>query len=235
MFENSYSKIGKSGLLYTDTDASKFRYSDFIKWKDWIDTNNIIVPHWEEVEEKDPRYKTHKIYDANSKVFGSFEDELEKCIGEEYVFYCLEKKSWLYGYKKDNKIESKYRFKGLNGSAQLLSLDEPFIENRIVKHQATSEREYYEEIKYSIRPESEIEVYKYYEAHKQNNIENGNEIKFFEKVYSTGIAYILNSSFRKIVKNSARNVELEDKDKFNNLMNKIQVQYNMKKINIYKK
>jgi len=235
MFENSYSKIGKSGLLYTDTDASKFRYSDFIKWKEWIDTNNVIVPHWEEVEEKDERYKTHKIYDPKSKVFGSFEDELEKCIGEEYVFYCLEKKSWLYAYKKDGEFDCKYRFKGLNGSAQLLSLDEPFIENKIVKHKATAEQEYYEEIKYSIKPESEIEVYKYYENHKQNNIENGNEIKFFERVYSTGVAYILNSSFRKIVKNSARNVELGDDDKFNNLMNKIQVQYNMKKINIYKK
>ena len=235
MFENSYSRVGKSGLLYTDTDASKFRYSDFIKWKSWIDTNNVLVPHWEEVELKDPRYKTHKIYDANSKVFGSFEDELEDCIGDEYLFYCLEKKSWLYAYKKDGKWKSKYRFKGLNGSAQLLSLEEPFIENRIVKHSATSERGYWEEIKYSVKAESEIEVYKYYEAHKQNNIENGNEIKFYEQVYSTGVAYIMNSSFRKIVKNSARQVGVEDKESYNNLLNKIQVQYNLKKINIYKK
>jgi len=235
MFENSYSKVGKAGLLYTDTDASKFRYSDFIKWKNWIDTNNIQVPHWEEVEEKDPRYKTHKIYQSDSKVFGSFEDELEDCVGDEYLFYCLEKKSWLYAYKKDGKWKSKYRFKGLNGSAQLLSLDEPFIENKIVKHKATTECEYWEEIKYCVKPESEIDVYKYYESHKQNNIESGNEIKFFEKVYSTGVAYILNSSFRKIVKNSARQVGVEDKESYNNLLNKIQVQYNLKKINIYKK
>jgi hypothetical protein len=45
MFENSYSKIGKAGLLYTDTDASKFRYSDFINWKKWVDDNNVQVPH----------------------------------------------------------------------------------------------------------------------------------------------------------------------------------------------
>jgi hypothetical protein len=235
MFENSYSKVGKAGLLYTDTDASKFRYSDFIKWKSWIDTNNVLVPHWEEVEEKDPRYKTHKIYDASSKVFGSFEDELENYIGSDYLFYCLEKKSWLYAYKKDGKWKAKYRFKGLNGSAQLLSLDEPFIENRIVKHKATDERGYWEEIKYSVKAESEIEVYRFYEAHKQNNIENGNEIKFYEQVYSTGIAYIMNSSFRKIVKNSARGCDVEDKESYNNLLNKIQVQYNLKKINIYKK
>jgi DNA-3-methyladenine glycosylase II len=32
MFQNSYAKIGKANLLYTDTDASKFRYKDFITW-----------------------------------------------------------------------------------------------------------------------------------------------------------------------------------------------------------
>ena len=41
------------------------------------DENNIQVPHWSEVEKFDARYANHKIYDANSKVFGSFEDELE--------------------------------------------------------------------------------------------------------------------------------------------------------------
>jgi hypothetical protein len=235
MYENSYSKIGKSRLLYTDTDASKFRHSDFIKWKEWIDTNNVIVPHHPEVELKDPRYKTHRIYDSNSKVFGSFEDELEDCIGDEYLFYCLEKKSWLYAYKKDGEFHSKYRFKGLNGSAQLLSLDEPFIESKVLKHKATPEREYWEEIKHSVKVESEYEVYQYYENNKKNNIENGNEIKFFQQVYSTGVAYILNGSFRKIVKNSAREVGVDDTDNYNNLMNKIQVQYIMKKINIYKK
>jgi len=235
MFENSYSKIGKSRLLYTDTDASKFRYSDFVNWKSWIDTNNIIVPHWEEVEDIDPRYKTHKIYDSSSKVFGSFEDELEDCIGSEYLFYCLEKKSWLYAYKNGEKLKSKYRFKGLNGSAQLLSLEEPFIESRIVKHKPTGGKGYWEEIKHSVKAESELEVYQYYENNKCNNIESNNEVKFFEQVYSTGVAYILNSSFRKIVKNSAREVGVEDTDSYNNLMNKIQVQYNLKKINIYKK
>jgi hypothetical protein len=224
MYENSYSKIGKDRLLYTDTDASKFRYSDFVGWKNWIDTNNIVVPHWEEVEEKDPRYKTHKIYEPNSKVFGSFEDELEDCVGDEYLFYCLEKKSWLYSYKKDGKWKSKYRFKGLNGGAQLLGLDEPFVAKKICANG--------EEV-YSVKTESEIEVYRYYESHKENNIESDNEIKFFERVYSTGVAYILNSSFRKIVKNSARNVGVEDTENYNNLMNKIQVQFVMKKINIY--
>ena len=36
MYENSYSKIGLDQLLYTDTDASKFRYNDFLKWNKWV-------------------------------------------------------------------------------------------------------------------------------------------------------------------------------------------------------
>ena len=107
MFENSYSKVGLDQLLYTDTDASKFRYKRFLEWKDWVDKENIQVPHWEEVELIDERYKNHKIFESNSKVFGSFEDELEEMKGDKYTFYCLEKKSWLY----DVDGHSKYRFK----------------------------------------------------------------------------------------------------------------------------
>ncbi len=232
MYENSYSRIGKSKLLYTDTDASKFRYRDFLNWKKWVDEENVIVPHWPEVEAKDPRYATHKIYEHGSKVFGSFEDELEDYIGDSYVFYCLEKKSWLYSWVVDGKVKSKYRFKGLNGSAQLLSLDEPFIDKRVINRTNKLTGEVETEEKYFVKPESEYEVYRYYEDHKRNNIESGNELKFFQQVYTTGTAYVLNSSFRKIVKNSARNVELEDSDCYNGLMNKVQVNYMMKRINI---
>ncbi len=232
MYQNSYSKIGKAGLLYTDTDASKFRHSDFIGWKNWIDTNNIQVPHWQEVEKYDARYVNHKIYDPKSKVFGSFEDELEKCVGDEYLFYCLEKKSWLYAYKKDGEWDAKYRFKGLNGSAQLLTMEEPFIDVKVVQHKATATKEAWNEVKYVVKPESEYDVYKYYLEHKKNNIEEGNEITFFEKIYTTGTAYVMCNSFRKIVKNASRNVAMDDTGSYNTLMNKIQVNYNIKKIQI---
>jgi len=232
MFQNSYSKIGKANLLYTDTDASKFRYRDFITWKKWVDDNNIQVPHWTEVEKFDARYANHKIYDANSKVFGSFEDELEDAVGDDYLFYCLEKKSWLYAYKKDGEWHSKYRFKGLNGSAQMLTMQEPFITTKTIEHKAKGDKEAWNEIKYVVKPESEYDVYKYYLAHKQNNIESGNEINFFEKIYTTGTAYIMCNSFRKIVKNASRNVAMDDTSSFNNLMNKIQVNYMIKRIQI---
>ena len=225
MYENSYSKVGLNQLLYTDTDASKFRYSKFLEWKNWIDTNNIQVPHWKEVELVDERYKNHKIYDENSKVFGSFEDELSGMIGEKYVFYCLEKKSWCYSV--DGK--AKFRFKGLNGSALLLTLGEAFVAERTIKH-----KNGVIEKKFEISKNTDKEVYNFAIENKQLAIENGNEEKFFNQLFTTGEAYVLCSSFRKIVKNTLRNVDLGDTDKYNNIMNKIQVNYMMKHISLKK-
>lgn len=229
MFENSYSKVGLKELLYTDTDASKFRHKKFIEWKNWVDNENVRVPHWEEVELIDERYKTHKIYETGSKVFGSFEDELEDMEGEKYTFYCLEKKSWLY----DVDGHSKFRFKGLNGAARMLTLEEDFIDKKIIKHKATDKKEACEEIKYYVKG-CEEDVHNYYQDNKNTAIESGNEVKFFEQIYATGEAYVLCNSFRKIVKNTAHNVDLGNEDKYNNLMNRIQVKYMMKHINLKK-
>jgi len=231
MYENSYSKVGLDQLLYTDTDASKFRYNKFIQWKKWVDDNNVQVPHWKEVEEIDERYKNHKIYEYGSKVFGAFEDELEDMVGDKYTFYCLEKKSWLY----DVDGHSKFRFKGLNGSAQLLTLEEDFIDKRTIKHKSKGDIDAYDEVKYFIKSDIEEDIHNFYQSNSKNAIENGNEVKFFEQIYQTKEAYVLCNSFRKIVKNSAHNVILGNEDKYNNLMNRIQVNYMMKHINLNKK
>lgn len=221
MFNYSYSKIGLNNLLYTDTDASKFRYRDFINWKKWIDENNVKVPHWPEVEEIDARYKTHKIFDENSKVFGSFEDELAEMQGDEYIFYCLEKKSWLYGADK----KTKFKFKGINDNSKLLTLEEDFIKFKLINHKNDVQ-----EVKYYLDDDTK-KIMNFYEntnglSHEKNAIE------FFEKVYSEGEAFVLCSSFRKIVKNSKRNVEVDDTEKYNNLFNSIQVNYNIKHITL---
>jgi hypothetical protein len=234
MYENSYSKIGLNKLLYTDTDASKFRYRDFINWKKWVDDNNVQVPHWKEVEDYDERYKNHKIYSDNSKVFGSFEDELEDMVGDDYIFYCIEKKSWLYSYNKNNKWNSKFKFKGINGSARLLSLQEDFIGSKIVKHKAKDDIEAWDETVYFIKPNMDIDVYNYYTKNDEKAIENGNEISFYKQIFETGEGYVLTQSFRKIVKNTKRNVNIDDDKKFNDLINSIQVNINIKHINIKK-
>jgi hypothetical protein len=221
MYNYSYSKIGLDKLLYTDTDATKFRYDDFLKWKEWVEKENIIVLHWTEVEKKDPRYKTHLIYQKGSKVFGSFEDELEKMNGENYIFYCLEKKSWLYGV--DGK--TKFRFKGVNENSIILNMSEDFIDNKTIKHKNGMK-----EIKYFIKEDTEEKVYNYF-VNSNDTVKN-KSIDFFEKIYTEKEAYIICNVFRKIVKNTLQNVGVADVNKFNNLMNKIQVQYCLKHIKI---
>jgi hypothetical protein len=238
MYENSYSKIGLADLVYTDTDASKFRYSAMAGWNDWIVKNNIQVPHWAEVEDIDPRYKNHLIYQHGSKVFGSYEDELEEMKGDNYRFYCVEKKSWSYEvmnengtYAKDEKGKDlvKFKFKGINGRAIILDLDENFIRKQII-----NKRDKSFEVKFRIKDEAEEEVYEYCELNKHLAIESGNIGKFFDRLFDTGEAYVMTNSFRKIVKNSLHSVEIGDEEKYNELMNKIQVNYSMKHIKLKK-
>ena len=81
--------------------------------------------------EVDARYKNHLIYDPNSKVFGSFEDELADYEGDDYLFYCLEKKSWSYSWAKKGDWKSKFKFKGINGRSQILTLKEDWIDTCI--------------------------------------------------------------------------------------------------------
>ena len=225
MYQNSYSKIGKDRLIYTDTDASKFRYSDFDKWNKWIQDENVIVPHWKEVEEYDARYKTHLIYQPNSKVFGSFEDELQEYQGDEYKFYCVEKKSWLYAWK-NGEWESKFRFKGLNDNTLLLTLDEDFISHKTVNHKdGTSTHSWV------IREGSDKIVDTYYNTNKHLFL-GKNSISSFDKLHKEKQITVLVNSFRKIVKNSARNVGCDDESKFNQNFNKIEVHYSIKKITL---
>lgn len=209
MYEMSYSKVGLNELLYTDTDASKFRYKRFIEWKRWLETYSIIVPHWEEVEKIDERYKKHLIYEDNSKVFGSFEDELSGMVGENYLFYCLQKKSW--AYIVDDK--SKFRFKGLNGDAIVLSLKEDIWINshRMILNQK--------------------KAYEYSLSNKSLSV-GLNVKKFFEDIFVNKYAYVLCSSFRKVVKNTLHNVGIDDEKRFNKLMNNVQVNLTVKRITV---
>jgi hypothetical protein len=216
MFNNSYSKVGRDKLLYTDTDASKMRYSDFTEWRKWAE--KTVVPHWKEVEKVDPRYEAHPIYDPNSKVFGSFEDELEGMEGENYTFYALQKKSWCYIVDS----EEKYRFKGLNDRSIVMTGDEPFLEHKT--------RAGLEVVK--IAPSKAKEVWKYAVDHQSDSLGAGNAGKFFEQLYTDKKAHLLCCSFRKIVKNNLRNVESNETERFNKSMNRVQVNYMLKTVKI---
>jgi hypothetical protein len=219
MYNHSYSQIGLDKLLYTDTDATKCRYTDAVEWHKYA--TKTIVPHWPEIEAVDPRYKTHPLYSPDSKVYGSFEDELGEMVGSNYKFYCLQKKSWAYhcdtlvtiGSKLSKKHavgaivpESKFRFKGVNPSAQLLT--KPLAESQKDRHL-------------------------FYESNKGNSI-SSNPMAFFEQIHNTGSARVLAVNFRRIIKNSRRNVKLDDVEKYNTLMSSIQVNYIEKVLKIVK-
>jgi len=235
MYEYSYSKIGLKKLLYTDTDATKMRYSDFLDWQKWVNDKNIIVPHWEEVEKYDKRYINHKIYEKDSKVFGSFEDELSDCNGDEYIFYCIQKKSWLYAWKNNGVWDTKFRFKGLNNNSLILTTNEKFLKTKIIKHKKTNERDAYEEKIITIRDNKtngkiEQEIYNFYITMQDNYIKSNNQIAFFKQIFTTGEAYVLTQSFRKIVKNTKKNVDIDDYQHHNGMLNSIQVNYSLKHI-----
>lgn len=232
MFDYSYSKIGLNKLIYTDTDATKIKHTDFLVWKKWVDDNNIIVPHWKEVEDYEPKYATHKIYDDNSKVFGSFEDELKDMIGDKYIFYCLEKKAWLYACSSNNTWDTKMRFKGLNEKALLLDLTEPFIKTRLINHRPKNDVSAWTETCYEIEDNMEEDVYNFYNENKHKYLTKDNQISFFKQLYETGQAYVLVQSFDKIVKNNYKHVDINDKDKYNSHTNEIQLDISIKHFNI---
>jgi len=244
MYQMSYSKIGRDKLLYTDTDASKFPYTEMPRWREWIERENIVVPHWKEVEEYDPRFKTHLIYQPGSKVFGSFEDELEDMVGENYTFYCLQKKSWLYAV--DGKV--KYRFKGLSDGAIPLDLTEKFLGRKMIgdgnagkiekifipsnaKNQLLTAKYLTDNKIKCLGASSESPKFKLYT--KEEKLAHSQiQLKFYRDLYHGIPTHVLCTSFRKIVKNSMRGVGMDDTLKFNRIMNRLQLCQMIKKIQI---
>jgi hypothetical protein len=206
MYEYGISKIGKANLTYTDTDSLKIRYKHFEEWKELVDTQNIQVPHWAEVEAIDPRYANHKIYEHGSKVLGSFEDENQEYVGKEYLYFVLQKKTWLYAV---DSVVKKSGFKGISNRCLLLNSDD---------------------IK-DIKDKSKLEVYQYNINNPQLSV-GKNQIELFEQVYKNKSAYVLCPSFRRVVKNTLRDVDIGDDHKYNKNMNTVQLSYIVKKISI---
>jgi hypothetical protein len=120
---------------------------------------------------------------------------------------------------------TKYRFKGINDNAQILTGAEGIIVANPNKEGETI---------YKVKKGIDQQVNQFYNNNKINSIGENNQVRFFEKIYTEGKAFVLCNSFRKIVKNNKRNVRIDEVDKFNNLMNTIQVKYQVKKIQIQK-
>lgn len=189
MYENSYAKIGKDKLIYTDTDATKLTLENA---KDWLAfASSALVPHWEEVEKIDPRYKTHKLYEADSKVFGSFEDELNELNSafeekqEKPAFFVLQKKAWFYGTTKINK----YRFKGVNPKNSFIITEKDGLTKKLKSGKYSLIKKASEIFKWSLKNENRL-------------VEN-NPINLFKELYENKEVLVLTSSFRKNIKDNS--------------------------------
>lgn len=219
MYDHQYSKYEYSKNVYTDTDSNKIRYPDF---KDWVDNygKNTLVPHWEEVEKYDNRYKTHPIYKKHSKVFGSFEDEYHK---SNYKHYFLQKKAYLSMDK--TKKGGKMTFKGVNYNNTII-YENPeglyiHLEDGTEVPLSTNDKELFYNYAYAEKLFKEG----YYD----------NREKLFEMLYDNKKVMILTQYFRRSVKNTTKNISKDgdyDKDKVNENMNTIMINTRIKTLKI---
>ena len=122
MHEYQYNFFNYDELIYTDTDSNKLKPESFNRWKEWA--SKINVRHWPEVEQYDDRYINHKIYEDNSKVFGSFEDEYKNLNIN--ISYFKDKKEYLCTHTSDlNTLKDpSFHFKGVGLNDIIINDDE---------------------------------------------------------------------------------------------------------------
>lgn len=236
MHKHMYTKIEKSKLIYTDTDSNKLRQEDFTKWRKYAE--NIIVPHWEEVEIYDPRYKEHKLFKNNSKVFGSFEDEYKdnnndlSYFEQKKTYLCVNTREYykLLKIKKLNKIDFSY-FNLKNSYKQDHNLD---IEKDIKKYasfhfKGVSDKDII--LKDNVNNLTNKQLYEMFNDTNVKRIKD-NYIEFFENLHVNKKSTILTCSLQRINNNLKKNVTMDDKDKLNKNCYSIISSYRIKNITI---
>lgn len=253
MYEFVYKHIGLLASIYADTDACKGYTNAFEEWL--IMAKNTTVPHWKEVEEYDPRYINHPLYSPDSKIFGSFEDEMSKFNkgvkfekGHKVVSYTLQKKTWSYiQYDKDGKVlNAKMRAKGVSPSNAVIRLEDipdlsflSYNKQGLLsldiynKDGSTNIDKYKQFSDYVNNPKnqlfygakSEEELAKMKDPNRYNNIDY-----FFYCAHVFNTAYILGTSFTRNVKNPCRNVELGEYDKYYDKTGTLSLRCMLKKI-----
>jgi len=108
---------------YTDTDSSTQLESDHKIWEEKM--SNTPIPHWEDIEEFDPRYKYAKIYQKDFTVFGSFKIELDNRQNPNPLYICIDKKLC---YSNTNTEEEMIKSSGINKSSILLKSEDEIKE-----------------------------------------------------------------------------------------------------------
>lgn len=192
MYEYIYSKISYKNLIYTDTDCCQMNKEGLAEWLPYA--YKTMVPHFKEVEKWDAKYKTHKLYSPNSKVYGSFEEEFESDYASEVIkgIYLAKK---CYMAKLENN-EYKMTFKGVS-ERDILVYDidtKPYILNN-------------ENKKVYLKGKKQEEINYLYSTTK--NLKDGLEKeKLFDTLYDVGQAIILTQSFNRCVKNTCKNISI---------------------------
>ena len=229
MYDNIYSQIGLKNLVYTDTDAAKCRNKHGERWiKKYANKKLMADLVWEDSNKYDIRYKSHKLYEKNSKVFGSFENEL---TDKNIKSYILMKKTYMI--KNNNGTLDAFHFKGVSKNNIYLTGKEDFIITKTIKHKnGTKEK------KFLI--ENQVKARDFYNKSKNVLVkfENGHMInvkgeQVFKDILSKkGFALVLSMNFKKSFKNNKLNVGLNDSDKFNKMSSNIKQIFQIKKLRL---
>lgn len=235
IYETGYKVIGLKDLVYTDTDSFKARASVFDRPDVKQYYQNAKVGVWDCVHKYDPTFKSfekmeHPIYTNDSKVFGSYEEELPEntySVFAQKKGYIIVNEEW-YNKEHPEYSESLHlSFKGVPKKSILIeSIDLEFLDKTTKNHNDGTTT-----VKYGIV--DQVAAINYANENEDKQICN-NAVKFAKQLYEKREAYVLTTSFRKIVKNSKMCDDLENTDKFCDLMHKVQVVAVLKKITIAK-
>lgn len=221
MYDSILRNLGQEDCLYMDTDAVKFCSKHL---EDKAGSNNLInalaqpVKMWKEITKIEPRYKDHKIYEAESKMPGSFENELSKNNNKSFI---IDKKIWFCGtVDEDGKVkEAKYKLKGVSKRAIFID-DVDNLELNKLKTEA----------------DKQIFFSKYTEEVEENNSLSNKEIalKVFEKLQRGDDVTFLTLTFTKDVRNTHRKPTgdkgYENSYKANETFNTVKISYSLKVI-----
>lgn len=167
-----------------DTDSSHMTKDVFDKWNNEY-ASVTLVPHWTEIEEIDPRYKTHKIYEKDSKVYGSTECELLDNKLNKCTRVIAGKKNYLYIKldSDDNLIHSsscKGRCKGsCNKTCFKMSCKGVGLNDKIINDDIKDLESYY---------------------NLSTNIIKNNPYRFFERLFNNGNVSISSFSMERHIR-----------------------------------
>jgi hypothetical protein len=190
VYENLIYPLGNK-CLYTDTDAVKFKASDFHIVEQILRTT--VVPHNRIIEDFDGRYRSMCLYDPEGgKIFGGFVDE--SLVGNNKTYINNKKEYAQFVFDEDNNIKD-YCFscKGVQEGSILLNMDMEGLSEFIMNGRVTNQVAAHEFAK-RIGNEGTLR--------NKDNI-----LKMFDGLHLGESQYTLNNFFiRDIKKSQVRNI-----------------------------